>query len=54
MSRFHPTALIFSGFFLLGILIILWGGVAAGSDPQSTDECSPEWLVFYGDGAWYH
>ena len=25
MSRFHPTALIFSGFFLLGILIILWG-----------------------------
>ena len=25
MSRFHPTAMIFSGFFLLGILIILWG-----------------------------
>ena len=25
MSRFHPTALIFSGFFLLGLLIILWG-----------------------------
>ena len=25
MSRFHPTALIFSGFFLLGILVILWG-----------------------------
>ena len=25
MSRFHPTAMIFGGFFLLGILIILWG-----------------------------
>lgn len=25
MSRLHPTALIFSGFFLLGLLIILWG-----------------------------
>jgi FHS family glucose/mannose:H+ symporter-like MFS transporter len=25
MSRLHPTAVIFSGFFLLGNLIILWG-----------------------------
>ncbi len=25
MSRFHPTAMIFGGFFLLGILILLWG-----------------------------
>lgn len=25
MSKLHPTALIFSGFFLLGLLIILWG-----------------------------
>lgn len=25
MSRFHPTAVVFSGFFLLGNLIILWG-----------------------------